>query len=87
MRSQLRLEHIVSFADAIFAFSITFMAITIDIPNLERAVKKPNWYIDLELLLTKLEHRLFVAVLLQTRVLLTTVAPRVLLLRIGILLI
>ena len=34
MRSQLRLEHIVSFADAIFAFSITFMAITIDIPNL-----------------------------------------------------
>jgi uncharacterized membrane protein len=30
----LRLEHIVSFADAIFAFSITFMAISIDIPNL-----------------------------------------------------
>jgi TMEM175 potassium channel family protein len=34
MQSQLRLEHIVSFADAIFAFSITFMAISIDIPNL-----------------------------------------------------
>ena len=34
MRSQLRLEHITSFADAIFAFSITFMAISIDIPNL-----------------------------------------------------
>jgi uncharacterized membrane protein len=34
MQSQLRLEHIISFADAIFAFSITFMAITIDIPNL-----------------------------------------------------
>jgi uncharacterized membrane protein len=34
MQSQLRLEHIVSFADAIFAFSITFMAVTIDIPNL-----------------------------------------------------
>jgi uncharacterized membrane protein len=34
MQRQLRLEHITSFADAIFAFSITFMAITIDIPNL-----------------------------------------------------
>lgn len=34
MAHQLRLEHITSFADAIFAFSITFMAITIDIPNL-----------------------------------------------------
>jgi uncharacterized membrane protein len=34
MQRQLRLEHIVSFADAIFAFSITFMAITINIPNL-----------------------------------------------------
>ena len=36
MEHQLRLEHITSFADAIFAFSITFMAITIDIPNLSR---------------------------------------------------
>ncbi|MFL6383848.1 MAG: TMEM175 family protein [Nitrososphaeraceae archaeon] len=34
MKSQLRLEHIISFADAIFAFSITFMAVTINIPNL-----------------------------------------------------
>lgn len=34
MQRQLRLEHIVSFADTIFAFSITFMAISIDIPNL-----------------------------------------------------
>jgi uncharacterized membrane protein len=34
MQSQLRLEHIISFADAIFAFSITFMAVTIDVPNL-----------------------------------------------------
>jgi TMEM175 potassium channel family protein len=31
---QIRLEHVTSFADAIFAFSITFMAITINIPNL-----------------------------------------------------
>lgn len=31
---QLKLEHVISFADAIFAFSITFMAITINIPNL-----------------------------------------------------
>jgi uncharacterized membrane protein len=34
IQSQLRLEHITSFADAIFAFSITFMAISIDLPNL-----------------------------------------------------
>jgi uncharacterized membrane protein len=34
MQHQLRLDHIISFADAIFAFSITFMAISIDIPNL-----------------------------------------------------
>jgi uncharacterized membrane protein len=31
---QISLEHVISFADAIFAFSITFMAITINIPNL-----------------------------------------------------
>ena len=31
---QIRLEHVTSFADAIFAFSITFVAITINIPNL-----------------------------------------------------
>jgi len=30
----MKLEHIISFADAIFAFSITFMAITINIPSL-----------------------------------------------------
>jgi uncharacterized membrane protein len=34
MRRQIRLEHVISFADAIFAFSITFMAISIQIPNL-----------------------------------------------------
>jgi len=34
VQRQLRLDHITSFADAIFAFSITFMAITINIPNL-----------------------------------------------------
>src|SRR5918912_4642519 len=34
MQRQLRLDHVISFADAIFAFSITFMAISIDIPNL-----------------------------------------------------
>src|ERR687886_2351556 len=34
MQRQLRLDHIISFADAIFAFSITFMAISINIPNL-----------------------------------------------------
>jgi uncharacterized membrane protein len=34
MQGQLRLDHITSFADGIFAFSITFMAISINIPNL-----------------------------------------------------
>ena len=34
MQSKIRLEHLVSFSDAIFAFSITFMAVTIQIPNL-----------------------------------------------------
>jgi uncharacterized membrane protein len=34
MQSKIRLEHVVSFSDAIFAFSITFMAVTIEIPNL-----------------------------------------------------
>jgi uncharacterized membrane protein len=33
MQSKIRLEHLVSFSDAIFAFSITFMAVTIEIPN------------------------------------------------------
>ncbi|MFL6347101.1 MAG: TMEM175 family protein, partial [Nitrososphaeraceae archaeon] len=40
MQHQLRLEHITSFADAIFAFSITFMAISIDIPNLAQNLTK-----------------------------------------------
>jgi len=30
---KIRLEHLISFSDAIFAFSITFMAISIQIPN------------------------------------------------------
>jgi uncharacterized membrane protein len=34
IQNQLRLEHVTSFADAIFAFSITFMAVTIKIPNI-----------------------------------------------------
>jgi uncharacterized membrane protein len=34
MSRQIRLEHVISFADAIFAFSITFMAISIHIPDL-----------------------------------------------------
>ena len=34
MQSKIRLKHLVSFSDAIFAFSITFMAVTIQIPNL-----------------------------------------------------
>ena len=34
LRRHIRLEHVISFSDAIFAFSITFMAVTIQIPNL-----------------------------------------------------
>ena len=34
MPTKIRLEHVVSFGDAIFAFSITFMAVLIEIPNL-----------------------------------------------------
>jgi uncharacterized membrane protein len=34
MQTKIRLEHVISFSDAIFAFSITFMAISIQIPNL-----------------------------------------------------
>jgi uncharacterized membrane protein len=34
MPAKIRQEHIISFSDAIFAFSITFMAISIQIPNL-----------------------------------------------------
>ena len=32
--SKIKLQHVISFSDAIFAFSITFMAISIQIPNL-----------------------------------------------------
>ena len=34
MQTKIRLEHAISFSDAIFAFSITFMAISIQLPNL-----------------------------------------------------
>jgi uncharacterized membrane protein len=34
MHRKISLEHIISFSDTIFAFSITFMAVTIEIPNL-----------------------------------------------------
>ncbi len=36
IKNQIRVEHILAFADAIFAFSITFMAVTIHIPELAR---------------------------------------------------
>src|SRR5437899_3488706 len=32
--NKIKLQHVISFSDAIFAFSITFMAISIQIPNL-----------------------------------------------------
>jgi hypothetical protein len=34
MPRQIRLEHLISFSDAIFAFSIMFMAVSIQIPDL-----------------------------------------------------
>jgi TMEM175 potassium channel family protein len=34
IQHQLKLDHITSFADAIFAFSITFLAVTIKLPNI-----------------------------------------------------
>ncbi|MGB7882493.1 MAG: TMEM175 family protein [Nitrososphaeraceae archaeon] len=40
MRKQIRLEHVISFGDAIFAFSITFMAISIQIPNLPEGLSQ-----------------------------------------------
>jgi TMEM175 potassium channel family protein len=36
IKNQLKVEHILTFADAIFAFSITFMAVSIHIPELPR---------------------------------------------------
>jgi TMEM175 potassium channel family protein len=33
MPTKIRLEHVISFSDAIFAFSITFMAISIQLPD------------------------------------------------------
>jgi uncharacterized membrane protein len=36
IKNQLKLEHILAFADAIFAFSITFMAVSIHLPELPR---------------------------------------------------
>ena len=34
MESKIRLEHVISFSDAIFAFSITFIAVSIQLPDL-----------------------------------------------------
>jgi uncharacterized membrane protein len=39
---QIRLEHVISFADAIFGFSITFMAISIHIPELPQKLSQAH---------------------------------------------
>lgn len=42
MPAKIWLEHVISFSDAIFAFSITFMAISIQIPNLQENLTQPQ---------------------------------------------
>ena len=42
MNREIRIEHVISFADAIFAFSITFMAISIQIPDLPENLTQPQ---------------------------------------------
>ena len=45
---KIKLEHIVTFSDAVFAFALTLMALTVDIPDLELSLteqqltKKPD---------------------------------------------
>ena len=40
--NKIRLEHITSFGDAVFAFAITFMALSIEIPNLPNNLTEPE---------------------------------------------
>lgn len=47
MKHQIRLEHVISFADAIFAFSITFLAISIRIPDLAQNLTPPQVFASL----------------------------------------
>ncbi len=39
---KIRLEHVISFSDAVFAFAITLMALTIDIPDLSSNLTEPQ---------------------------------------------
>jgi uncharacterized membrane protein len=39
---RIRLEHVISFSDAVFAFAITLMALTIDIPDLSSNLTEPQ---------------------------------------------
>jgi uncharacterized membrane protein len=39
---RIRLEHVISFSDAVFAFAITLMALTIDIPGLSSNLTEPQ---------------------------------------------
>jgi uncharacterized membrane protein len=38
MQTKIRLEHVIPFGDGIFAFSITFMAVPIEIPSLSESL-------------------------------------------------
>jgi uncharacterized membrane protein len=40
IQTKIRLEHLITFGDAIFAFSITFMAVSIEIPNLSETLSQ-----------------------------------------------
>jgi uncharacterized membrane protein len=39
---RIRLDHVISFSDAVFAFAITLMALTIDIPGLSSNLTEPQ---------------------------------------------
>jgi uncharacterized membrane protein len=42
----IKVEHVISFSDAVFAFAITLMAISIDIPDLLQILVNHNCWTD-----------------------------------------
>jgi TMEM175 potassium channel family protein len=60
VQTKIRLEYVISFSDAIFAFSITFMAISIQIPSLPENLAQTQ---VIESLVGELELRLAIYVI------------------------